>query len=390
MQQNSHSKSNPYSISNIILHISIIRMPSNKYPLTQLLGDVFPLTLIGFMESYSVARKIATSRNELHILNASQELFAIGACNLVGCFSSGYPICGSYSRSSLAYVSGAQSPFCAVITLIIIVIALGSLTGSFFYIPQAALSGIIFVAVTNIIAPSEFVEAWIHNRNDFLTMLITFIITLVFDTALGLAAGIGVSVFMLLKDIVFSPDSKPFYEILPNMNTLDGNDDIEAAAEKNSDSQDPPEGDGRAPMKDLTVQIVRLNNDLVFLTAPAIKDTLVDELLNKRGHKFEALILDFSDVKIVDISGMIALKETMTHTRGKAIKFVLMHVRKSIFNKLEKFGITSDLIVRQRIDVKSTGGLYNTIARPSEANFFSGITGVHTYSDPNQSQPFTT
>ena len=62
--------------------------------------------------------------------------------------------------------------------------------------------------------------------------------------------------------------------------------------DKNGDSQQPPEGDesGRVPNKDLTVQIVRLNNDLVFLTAPAIKDTLVDELLNKRGHKFEALV----------------------------------------------------------------------------------------------------
>ena len=60
--------------------------------------------------------------------------------------------------------------------------------------------------------------------------------------------------------------------------------------DRNSDSQNPPEDDGRVPIKDLTVQIVRLNNDLVFLTAPAIKDTLVDELLNKRGHKFEALV----------------------------------------------------------------------------------------------------
>ena len=75
--------------------------------------------------------------------------------------------------------------------------------GSFFYIPQAALAGLIFVAVTNIIAPSEFVEAWIHNRNDFLTMLITFIITLVFDTALGLAAGNDVI------SLSISPPSSP-------------------------------------------------------------------------------------------------------------------------------------------------------------------------------------
>ena len=132
---------------------------------------------------------------------------------------------------------------------------------------------------------------------------------------------------------------------------------------------------------------------------------LVDELLNKRGHRFEALVLDFSDVKITgtrssafcnlwgsllsphadhylyllpflffaDLSGMIALKETMSHTRGKKIKFVLIHVRKSIFEKLEKFGITSDVLYRQRIDMRSTGGQYHAVTRPSEINFYSGI-----------------
>jgi len=70
---------------------------------------------------------------------------------------------------------------------------------------------------------------------------------------------------------------------------------------------------------------------------------------------------------------MIALKETMSHTRGKKIKFVLIHVRKSIFEKLEKFGITSDVLYRQRIDMRSTGGQYHAVTRPSEINFYSGI-----------------
>lgn len=70
---------------------------------------------------------------------------------------------------------------------------------------------------------------------------------------------------------------------------------------------------------------------------------------------------------------MIALKETMSHTRGKKIKFVLIHVRKSIHEKLEKFGITSDVLFRNRIDMRSTGGQYHAVTRPSEVNFYSGI-----------------
>lgn len=53
------------------------------------------------MESYSVARRIASTNNELHILNASQELFANGVANLLGSVSSAYPVSGSFSRSSL-------------------------------------------------------------------------------------------------------------------------------------------------------------------------------------------------------------------------------------------------------------------------------------------------
>ena len=90
---------------------------------------------------------------------------------------------------------------------------------------------------------------------------------------------------------------------------MDGNEPA-VKLEKNSDEGD--EGDEGDPLgvKDVTVQVVRLNNDLVFLTAPAIKDTLVDELLNKRGHRFEALILDFSDVKITGTCRLAVVWDT--------------------------------------------------------------------------------
>ena len=39
---------------------------------------VLPLALVAFMESFSVAHRIASQKNELHFLNASQELFANG------------------------------------------------------------------------------------------------------------------------------------------------------------------------------------------------------------------------------------------------------------------------------------------------------------------------
>ena len=60
------------------------------------------------MESYAVARRIASINNELHLLNPSQELFANGVANLLGTISSAYPVSGSFSRSSLNQTVGTQ------------------------------------------------------------------------------------------------------------------------------------------------------------------------------------------------------------------------------------------------------------------------------------------
>lgn len=88
--------------------INILRTPTFHHPMGEFFADMLPLTLIAFMESYSIARRIAAQNGELNILNASQEMVANGAANLLGCVSSSFPVSGSFSRSALVGV------FCVV------------------------------------------------------------------------------------------------------------------------------------------------------------------------------------------------------------------------------------------------------------------------------------
>jgi hypothetical protein len=50
----------------------LLYVPKISHPFGNFLGAVFPLTLISFMESFAVARRLATDRNELHILSENQ------------------------------------------------------------------------------------------------------------------------------------------------------------------------------------------------------------------------------------------------------------------------------------------------------------------------------
>eukprot|EP00595_Chromulina_sp_UTEXLB2642_P001009 CAMPEP_0196765062 /NCGR_PEP_ID=MMETSP1095-20130614/7486_1 /TAXON_ID=96789 ORGANISM="Chromulina nebulosa, Strain UTEXLB2642" /NCGR_SAMPLE_ID=MMETSP1095 /ASSEMBLY_ACC=CAM_ASM_000446 /LENGTH=120 /DNA_ID=CAMNT_0042122331 /DNA_START=1214 /DNA_END=1573 /DNA_ORIENTATION=- len=118
-----------------------------EFPFGKILADSIAVALIAYMESYSVSRRIAAKRGELHLLNASQELWANGVANLLASVSSAYPVCGSFSRSSLNDACGAKTPLSKITTMVVVVISLKSLTGTFQYIPQAVLAAIIFAAV---------------------------------------------------------------------------------------------------------------------------------------------------------------------------------------------------------------------------------------------------
>ena len=98
--------------------LDFVKPTSYDYKFSKVLQDVIGITLISYMESYSVARRIASERNELGILNASQEMFANSIANFMSGISSGYPISGSYSRSALNAISGARTPLSKLITMV--------------------------------------------------------------------------------------------------------------------------------------------------------------------------------------------------------------------------------------------------------------------------------
>src|SRR5690606_21230610 len=73
--------------------------------------DVAPasamIALVAYVESYSIGATLAT--RERTRINSHQELIALGAANVSAAFTGGYPVAGSFSRSSVNYEAGASS-----------------------------------------------------------------------------------------------------------------------------------------------------------------------------------------------------------------------------------------------------------------------------------------
>lgn len=81
------------------------------------------------------------------IVDATQEMLALGLCNIFGSFFSSMPTCGAFTRSAVSQASGVRTPLSGFYTGMIILLALSLLTPFFSYIPRATLASILCCAV---------------------------------------------------------------------------------------------------------------------------------------------------------------------------------------------------------------------------------------------------
>ena len=80
-------------------------------------------------------------------VDATQEMLALGACNVVSSFVSSMPVSGGLSRGAVNHSSGVKTTLGGVYTGLLVLISLQFLTPYLYYIPKAALAAVIIAAV---------------------------------------------------------------------------------------------------------------------------------------------------------------------------------------------------------------------------------------------------
>ncbi|MDX1803905.1 MAG: sulfate permease [Alcanivorax sp.] len=154
------------------------------------------ISLIGFVESISVAQTLAAKRRQR--VNANQELMGLGSANLASAFSGGFPVTGGFSRSVVNFDAGAQTPLAGVFTAIGIALTAVFLTGWFTYLPKATLAATIVVAVLSLVDLRTLAHTWRFSKLDFSAMAITIAGVLGWGVEAGVLAGVVTSLALYL------------------------------------------------------------------------------------------------------------------------------------------------------------------------------------------------
>ncbi|KAG0238485.1 sulfate transporter family-domain-containing protein [Mortierella sp. GBAus27b] len=164
---------------------------------SEIVPKLFAIALATILEHIAIAKAFA--RKNRYAIDANQELLTLGAANVTASFFGAYTVTGSFSRSAVKFQCGVKSPFAGFVTGALVLLALYFLTPAFYYIPDAALSAVIMVAVATLISPpSVFIQFFKINLWDFLSSQVALWVTIFVSVETGIAAGVGFSLVVLL------------------------------------------------------------------------------------------------------------------------------------------------------------------------------------------------
>ena len=287
-----------------------LRMPRFSMDMAAtLLTSALVITLVGFMESISIAKAIATKTRQ-HI-DPNQELIGQGMANIVGSFSQSYPVSGSFSRSAVNVSAGAVTGMSSVFTALIVLATLLFLTPLLYHLPQAVLAAIIMVAVVGLIDFGAIRHAWAAHRHDGICAVVTFIATLAFAPHLdaGILLGGGLAIVMFL------------YRTMSPRLTVSVHPPSHAAAKH--------------------VVAIRFDGRLYFANVPYFEDAVLEAA---SSHPNTHAILVVGDgINEIDASGEVVLRNLHQRLRDSGIAVVFAGLKSQVIDVMRATGLHAEI-----------------------------------------------
>jgi SulP family sulfate permease len=133
------------------------------------------IAFIGFAEAAAISRTFASQ--DRSVWSPDREFVSQGIANLASGISAGFPVGGSFSRSSLNRLAGARSRWSGAITGLG-VLAFLPVAGVLAPLPQGILGAIVIAAVAPLITLRPMITMARHSRPQAAIAWVTFALTL--------------------------------------------------------------------------------------------------------------------------------------------------------------------------------------------------------------------
>ena len=287
----------------------------------QLLVPALLLSVIGFVESVSVAQTLAAKRRQR--IDPDQELIGLGAANIAASFSGGYPVTGGFARSVVNFDAGAETPAAGAMTAVGIAIAALFLTPLLASLPIATLAATIIVAVLSLVNFAAIRNVWRYSRADFAAMAATILVTLGFGVEPGVVAGVLLSLALLL-----GRTSRPHAAIVGRVPNTEHFRNVER----------------HDVITDPRIVTIRIDESLTYLNARWLEEYVLEVIAERQQVRH--LILMGSAINAIDASALESLEAINHRLADAGIKVHLSEVKGPVMDRLRASHLLDDLTGR--------------------------------------------
>jgi SulP family sulfate permease len=139
----------------------------------QLFGPAVLISIIGFVESVSVAQTLAAKKRQR--IDPDQELIGLGAANLGAAFTGGYPVTGGFRALGRQFRRRRGNAGGRRLHRDGPAAGRAALTPLIYFLPQATLAATIIVAVLSLVDFSILKKTWTYSRADFAAVSATIL-----------------------------------------------------------------------------------------------------------------------------------------------------------------------------------------------------------------------
>ncbi|MHC0052241.1 SulP family inorganic anion transporter [Actibacterium sp. D379-3] len=285
---------------------------------SSLLGSAVLISIIGFVESVSVAQTLAAKKRQRIV--PDQELIGLGASNIAASISGGYPVTGGFARSVVNFDAGAETPAAGAFTAIGIALAALALTPLLFFLPKATLAATIIVAVLSLVDFSILRTTWTYSKADFAAVAATILLTLGFGVEIGVSSGVGLSIFLFLYRT-----SRPH---IAEVGLVPGTEHFRNIHRHKVETSP-------------TILTIRVDENLYFANARYLEDYIYDRVVGDRELKH--VILMCSAVNDIDTSALESLEAIDHRLADMGIQLHLSEVKGPVMDRLSRTHFLHDL-----------------------------------------------
>lgn len=162
------------------------------------------IIIILIVEHIAIAKSFGRKHN--YTVSPSQEMIAQGAANLLNPFVGGYVCTGSFGASAVLSKAAVRTPLSGLFSALVLVLALYALTAVFYYIPNAALAGLIIHSTVDLIkGPKDLYKYYQLSPFEFFIWVCGVVIAFFTDLETAIYVTVGLSFAMLLFRMAKSP-----------------------------------------------------------------------------------------------------------------------------------------------------------------------------------------